>query len=167
MSKKDLSDDLEQLLGTGLFANVDANVTPSKDGYAVEFVFREKIWPQVQSFRVSGSSVLPREVELEVLDAAKNSQNCTVRVLAAAKNIVEGYYTSKGLTFRTISHFDGMENGDVVAHVIAHGHLQRLLHVLVGDRLRPTGAEHASHPAARRSNQVSPCNAFISPSGRR
>ena len=102
MSKKDLSDDLEQLLGTGLFANVDANVTPSKDGYAVEFVFREKIWPQVQSFRVSGSSVL-HEVELEVLDAAKNSQNCTVRVLAAAKNIVEGYYTSKGLTFGTIS----------------------------------------------------------------
>ena len=117
MSKKDLSDDLEQLLGTGLFANVDANVTPSKDGYAVEFVFREKIWPQVQTFRVSGSSVLPREVELEVLDAARNSQNCTVRVLAAAKNIVEGYYTSKGLTFGTISHFDGMENGDVVAHV--------------------------------------------------
>ena len=75
MSKKDLSDDLEQLLGTGLFANVDANVTPSKDGYAVEFVFREKIWPQVQTLRVSGSSVLPCQVELEVLDAARNSQN--------------------------------------------------------------------------------------------
>ena len=34
------------------------------------------------------------------------------------KNIIEGYYTSKGLTFATISHFDGMETGDVIAHVI-------------------------------------------------
>ena len=31
LSKKDLSDDLDQLLNTGLFANVDANVTPKKD----------------------------------------------------------------------------------------------------------------------------------------
>ena len=29
-----------------------------------------------------------------------------------------GYYTSKGLTFGTISHFDGMETGEVIAHVI-------------------------------------------------
>ena len=136
MSKKDLSDDLEQLLGTGLFANVDANVTPSKDGYAVEFVFREKIWPQVQTFRVSGSSVLPREVELEVLDAARNSQNCTVRVLAAAKNIVEGYYTSKGLTFGTISHFDRMENGDVVAHVI-EGEITKVQHCFLDENMQP------------------------------
>ena len=136
LSKKDLSDDLEQLLGTGLFANVDANVTPSKGGYAIEFVFREKIWPQVQSFRVSGSSVLPREVELEVLDAAQNCSNCTVRVLAAAKNIVEGYYTSKGLTFGTISHFDGMENGDIVAHVV-EGEITKVQHCFLDENMQP------------------------------
>jgi outer membrane protein assembly factor BamA len=90
----------------------------------------------VQTFRVSGSSVLPREVELEVLDAARNSQNCTVRVLAAAKNIVEGYYTSKGLTFGTISHFDGMENGDVVAHVI-EGEITKVQHCFLDENMQP------------------------------
>ena len=89
LSKKDLSDDLDQLLNTGLFANVDANVTPKKDGYAVEFVFREKIWPRVQTFRVAGATALPKHVELQVLEAAQKSQNCTVRVLATAKNIIE------------------------------------------------------------------------------
>ena len=90
----------------------------------------------MQTFRVSGSSVLPREVELEVLDAARNSQNCTVRVLAAAKNIVEGYYTSKGLTFGTISHFDGMENGDVVAHVI-EGEITKVQHCFLYENMQP------------------------------
>jgi len=146
LSKKDLSDDLEQLLNTGLFANVDANVTPKKEGYAVEFVFREKIWPQVQSFRVSGSSVLPKDVEQEVLVAARKSQNCTVRVLATAKNIIEGYYTSKGLTFGTISHFDGMENGEVIAHVV-EGEITRVQTVFVDDALQPIPANQGvTHP---------------------
>lgn len=146
LSKKDLSDDLEQLLNTGLFANVDANVTPKNEGYAVEFVFREKIWPQVQSFRVSGSSVLPKDVEQEVLNAARKSQNCTVRVLATAKNIIEGYYTSKGLTFGTISHFDGMENGEVIAHVV-EGEITRVQTVFVDDNLQPiSGNRGVTHP---------------------
>jgi len=146
LSKKDLSDDLEQLLNTGLFANVDANVTPKQDGYAVEFVFREKIWPQVQSFRVAGSTALPKDVEQEVLKAARKSQNCTVRVLATAKNIVEGYYTSKGLTFGTISHFDGMENGEVIAHVV-EGEITRVQAVFVDENLQPMpGNKGVTHP---------------------
>jgi IAP75 family protein translocase len=146
LSKKDLSDDLEQLLNTGLFANVDANVTPQKEGYAVEFVFREKIWPQLQSFRVSGSTVLPKEIEQEVLRAAQKNQNCTVRVLATAKNIIEGYYTSKGLTFGTISHFDGMENGEVIAHIV-EGEITRVQTVFVDESLQPLpGNKGATHP---------------------
>ena len=121
-------------------------MTPKKDGYAVEFVFREKIWPQVQSFRVSGSTILPKEVEQEVLDAARKNQNCTVRVLATAKNIVEGYYTTKGLTFGTISHFDGMENGEVIAHVV-EGEITRVQTVFVDDNLQPMpGNKGVTHP---------------------
>lgn len=146
LSKKDLSDDLEQLLNTGLFANVDANVTPKKDGYAVEFVFREKIWPRVQSFRVAGATALPKEVEAEVLNAAQKNQNCTVRVLATAKNIVESYYTSKGLTFGTISHFDGMENGEVIAHVV-EGEISRVQAVYLDDNMQPIpGNKGFTHP---------------------
>ena len=146
LSKKDLSDDLDQLLNTGLFANVDANVTPKKDGYAVEFVFREKIWPKVQTFRVAGATALPKEVETQVLQAAQKSQNCTVRVLATAKNIVESYYTSKGLTFGTISHFDGMENGEVIAHVV-EGEISRVQAVYLDDNMQViAGNKGFTHP---------------------
>lgn len=141
-----MSDDLDQLLNTGLFANVDANVTPKKDGYAVEFVFREKIWPKVQTFRVSGATALPKEVELQVLQAAHKSQNCTVRVLATAKNIIESYYTSKGLTFGTISHFDGMENGEVIAHVV-EGEISRVQAVYLDENMQvSSGNKGFTHP---------------------
>ena len=146
LSKKDLSDDLDQLLNTGLFANVDANVTPKKDGYAVEFVFREKIWPRVQTFRVAGATALPKHVELQVLEAAQKSQNCTVRVLATAKNIIESYYTSKGLTFGTISHFDGMENGEVIAHIV-EGEISRVQTVYLDENMQVTNGNRGfTHP---------------------
>ena len=90
--------------------------------------------------------MLPKEIEQEVLKAARKSQNCTVRVLATAKNIVEGYYTSKGLTFGTISHFDGMENGEVVAHVI-EGEITRVQSVFVDENLQPVpGNKGVTHP---------------------
>jgi hypothetical protein len=103
---------------TGLFQNVDANVQPTGKGYIVEFSFREKVWPGMVEFKVSGATVLPDDIEEQVLAEARKSKYTTVRVLAAAKNIIEGYYQEKGLTFGTISHFDGMETGKVLAHII-------------------------------------------------
>ena len=145
VSKDDLSADLEALLNTGLFANVDANVTPKgKDGYAVEFVFREKIWPGVQTFRVKGATALPAEIEKEVLTQVKKQSSCTVRTLATMKNVIEGYYTSKGLTFGTISHFDGMETGDVIAHVI-EGEITRVKAVFLDDQMQPVNRGR-THP---------------------
>ena len=49
---------------------------------------------------------------------------------------MEGYYTSKGLTFGTISHFDGMENGDVVAHVI-EGEITKVQHCFLDENMQP------------------------------
>ena len=41
---------------TGLFDNVDVKVKPMKKGKSqVRFVFREKVWPEMQSFRVAAS----------------------------------------------------------------------------------------------------------------
>lgn len=65
-----------------------------------------------------------------MLTEAKKSKYTTVRVLAAAKNIVEGYYQERGLTFGTISHFDGMETGQVVAYII-EGQITRVSLVYV------------------------------------
>ena len=93
-------------------------MTPSGKGYTVEFSFREKVWPPMMQFKVSGSTILPPTIEEEVLAEARKSKYTTVRVLAAAKNIVESYYQERGLTFGTISHFDGMETGQVLAHII-------------------------------------------------
>ncbi|KAK3264374.1 Protein toc75-3, chloroplastic [Cymbomonas tetramitiformis] len=118
VSRKELSEDLTSLLSTGLFQNVDANVQPTGKGYVVEFTFREKVWPGMVEFKISGATVLPEDVADEVLAEARKSKYTTVRVLAQAKNIIEGYYQEKGLSFGTISHFDGMETGSVIAHVI-------------------------------------------------
>lgn len=80
------------LCSTGLFQNVDANVQPTGKGYVVEFSFREKVWPGMVEFKVSGATVLPDDIEEQVLKEARKSKYTTVRVLAAAKNIIEGYY---------------------------------------------------------------------------
>ena len=77
---------------TGLFQNVDSNVQPTGKGYVVEFSFREKVWPGMVEFKVSGATVLPDDIEEQVLREARKSKYTTVRVLATAKNIIEGYY---------------------------------------------------------------------------
>ena len=41
---------------TGLFDNVDVKVTPTKKGKSqVRFIFKEKVWPELQSFQVAPS----------------------------------------------------------------------------------------------------------------
>ena len=45
---------------TGLFEGVDAKVKPMKKGKSqVRFLFKEKVWPEMQSFRVSPSGQPP------------------------------------------------------------------------------------------------------------
>ena len=89
---------------------------------------------------------LPKHAELQVLEAAQKSQNCTVRVLATAKNIIESYYTSKGLTFGTISHFDGMENGEVIAHIV-EGEISRVQTVYLDENMQVTNGNRGfTHP---------------------
>jgi len=124
---------------------VDANVSPgTAGGYAVEFAFREKVWPPMMAFKVTGSTILPPTVEEEVLVEARKSKYTTVRVLAAAKRIVESYYNEKGLSFGTISHFDGMETGQVLAHII-EGQISRvsLQYVQNDGTVQPRGATNS------------------------
>lgn len=149
VSRKQLSEDLTTLLSTGLFQNVDANVQPTGKGYIVEFSFREKVWPGMVEFKVSGATVLPDDIEEQVLREARKSKYTTVRVLATAKNIIEGYYQEKGLTFGTISHFDGMETGKVLAHVI-EGEITSVNCVYVDGNGNPVGSGSTNPRVVRR-----------------
>ena len=135
MSKDDLSADLEALLNTGLFANVDANVTPKgKDGYAVEFVFREKIWPGVQTFRVKGATALPAEIEKEVLTQVKK-QSSAVHPPLTVKNVIRGQPHLKGLTFNNLAL---RRDGDSDDHRARHrGRDPRVKAVFLDDQMQP------------------------------
>ena len=82
VTKQDLSDDLATLLNTGLFQNVDANVEPFGEGYKVCFKFREKIWPAMMSFQVTGATILPEWIDREVLKMAGRNNFTTVNTLA-------------------------------------------------------------------------------------
>lgn len=162
VSRRDLSDDLntllscafsrggfDELLGiivsgahvlrtgrrTGLFQNVDANVTPYRKGFIVEFVFTEKVWPKMESFKVTGATILPTSIADDVLREAQKDGVTTMRTLAAAKNIVENFYQERGITFGTVSHFDGMDSGNVIAHVI-EGQITRVNLVFTDDQGR-------------------------------
>ena len=50
---------------TGLFEGVDAKVKPMKKGMSqVRFIFKEKVWPEMQSFKVSPSGQPPPHMHL-------------------------------------------------------------------------------------------------------
>lgn len=132
VSRADLSSDLAVLLQTGLFQNVDADVTPLDKGYRVTFKFQEKIWPGMVSFQVDGATILPKEIPQEVLAEARTQPFTTVQTLAMAKNKVEDWYQERGFVFGTVSSFDGMETGRVIAHV-TEGKIRSIRNVFVDD----------------------------------
>ena len=120
-TRAELSQDIKQLYNTGLFESVNARVLPAKKGkFCVVFDFREKRYPEIKTFNVEGSNVLPKAVVGEVqqkLEAFKG-QAFTMETMAAIKNVIEGWYQARGFGLSYISHFTGMPTGDVVAHVV-------------------------------------------------
>jgi len=145
VSRADLSADLNVLLQTGLFQNVDADVQPLKAGYRVTFKFQEKIWPGMVSFQVDGATILPAEIPQEVLAEARSQPFTTVQTLAMAKNKVEDWYQERGFVFGTVSSFDGMETGRVIAHV-TEGHIKSIRNVFVDETGENTSDEGHTRP---------------------
>lgn len=84
----------------------------AKKGYRINFQFEEKVWPAIVSFQLSGAELVPREITKEVMNEVSKYRNCTVNVLARAKQIIEDWYHERGFVFSTVTHFDGMETGD-------------------------------------------------------
>lgn len=120
-TRAELSQDIKQLYSTGLFESVNARVLPGKKGkFNVVFDFVEKLYPEIQSFKVEGTRVLPPSVVSSVHSRLKDfkGQPFTMQTMAAIKNIVEGWYQSRGFGLSYISHFTGMPTGEIVAHVV-------------------------------------------------
>lgn len=120
-SRAELSQDIKQLYNTGLFESVNAKVLPEKKGkFSVVFDFVEKRYPEIKTFAVEGAKVLPKAIVDETnakLDAYKG-QAFTMETMAAIKNVIEGWYQTRGFGLSYISHFTGMPTGNVVAHII-------------------------------------------------
>jgi hypothetical protein len=79
---------------SGLYNKVDARVTPGKKGKCkLTFHFREKMWPELKSFRVKGASLIPRDQVDKVMKTRETGPTST-KTLAAIKDIVEGWCDS-------------------------------------------------------------------------
>ena len=64
---------------------------PGKKGKCkLVFVFKEKIWPEMQSFDVAGASLIPKEQVAKVMSTHEKGPT-SVKTLAAIKNVVEGW----------------------------------------------------------------------------
>lgn len=146
-TRAELSEDLKTLLQTGLFDNVDVKVKPMKKGKSqVRFVFREKVWPEMQSFRVAASGgkgelLIPKEEVAKVLKQ-KTLGPTGMKGLAAIKNIVEKWYHDHGFVFAYIRDFEGMDSGRITANIV-EGKVNRVNVVYVDDNGNPkkTGGE--------------------------
>lgn len=137
-SRADVSEDLRTLFQTGLFNDVDARVEPlkgKKGKCKLTFVFKEKIWPEMTSFQVRGAKLLPGVVPPRVMEGHEPGPT-TVQTLAHIKNIVEGWYADRGYVFGYISHFDGMETGNIIANVV-EGRVSSVQVVRVDDQGNP------------------------------
>jgi len=76
---------------SGLFHNVDARVIPGKKGKCqLMFIFKQKIWPEMTSFDVTGSTMVPPDQVAKVMGNHKGGPT-TVQTLADIKNVIEGW----------------------------------------------------------------------------
>ena len=79
---------------SGLFHNVDARVIPGKKGKCqLMFIFKQKIWPEMTSFDVTGSTMVPPDQVAKVMANHKGGPT-TVQTLADIKNVIEGWCAS-------------------------------------------------------------------------
>ncbi|BDA41547.1 Protein TOC75, chloroplastic [Coccomyxa sp. Obi] len=144
-SRSELSQDLRTLLQSGLFANVDARVQHKGKGkYTLEFTFSENLWQPIKSFKVApaanskkGSLLIPEDEVARVMkEVAVQPGPTGLQKLAGIKNIVEGWYQKRGFVFGYISHYEGMETGDIVARVV-EGRVNKVNVVQVDDEGNP------------------------------
>lgn len=67
---------------TGLFDNVDARVLPMRKGKSlVRFVFKEKMWPEMQSFKVTCICQLQLQTESCGVPMSSFPTQCSVCML--------------------------------------------------------------------------------------
>lgn len=108
------------LYATGLFERVNAKVLPSKSKqFKIVYDFIEKKYPKLLTFDVEGAKVIPPEEVTALKRRLRDLKDepFSMRTMALIKSAVEGWYQSRGYGLSYISHFTGMNTGNVVAHV--------------------------------------------------
>eukprot|EP00747_Dinoflagellata_sp_TGD_P153566 gnl/TRDRNA2_/TRDRNA2_177408_c0_seq2.p1 gnl/TRDRNA2_/TRDRNA2_177408_c0~~gnl/TRDRNA2_/TRDRNA2_177408_c0_seq2.p1 ORF type:complete len:657 (-),score=-24.94 gnl/TRDRNA2_/TRDRNA2_177408_c0_seq2:482-2452(-) len=139
----ELSDDLEALRQTELFESVAADVHPVKlkgknNPVRIIFKFATREYPQMDSFRIEGSTILPESISEKVMTEYKKRGGGKVDMSTRylIKNIIDGFYQERGYSF-IITSFDGWEGGHPVAN-IAEGRVGSVKVVPVDDIGNPT-----------------------------
>ena len=70
---------------------------PGKKGKCqLQFIFKQKIWPEMTSFDVTGTTLVPPEQVAKVMANHKGGPT-TVQTLADIKNVIEGWCANLSL----------------------------------------------------------------------
>ena len=73
---------------------------PGKKGKCqLQFIFKQKIWPEMTSFDVTGTTLVPPEQVAKVMANHKGGPT-TVQTLADIKNVIEGWCADLRRSFR-------------------------------------------------------------------
>ncbi|KAK2079279.1 hypothetical protein QBZ16_002970 [Prototheca wickerhamii] len=142
-SRKELAQDIKSLYATGLFERVNAKVLPAASSsgkqFKIVYDFAEKRYPKLQSFEVEGARVIP-PAEIAALKKrlrALRDEPFSMKTMALIKTAIEGWYQARGYGLSYISHFTGMNTGQVVAHV-NEGKTAKIRVVWMDDKGQPT-----------------------------
>lgn len=142
-SRKELAQDIKSLYATGLFERVNAKVLPAASSsgkqFKIVYDFAEKRYPKLQSFEVEGARVIP-PAEIAALKKrlrALRDEPFSMKTMALIKTAIEGWYQARGYGLSYISHFTGMNTGQVVAHV-NEGKTAKIRVVWMDEKGQPT-----------------------------
>jgi outer membrane protein assembly factor BamA len=112
--KKTLKGDIDRIMQTGLFENVNVRVVPVGPNEAeVTYDLKERKLSPVYSVSVSGTTILPEDVVNDVRAKFSAVPSLTPALLGWARNRIDGWYRERGLAFGCVSHFEGVESGAI------------------------------------------------------
>lgn len=112
--KKILKEDIDKIMQTGLFENVNVRVIPVGPNEArVTYELQERQLSPVYSVTVAGTTILPDDIVENINKKFREVPALTPALLGWARNSIDGWYRERGLAFGCVSHFEGVESGAV------------------------------------------------------
>lgn len=114
VDKKCLKDDIDRIMQTGLFENVNVRVVPVGPNEAkITYELQERQLSPVYSVTVAGTTILPEDIVDNINKKFRGVPALTPALLGWARNRIDGWYRERGLAFGCVSHFEGVESGAI------------------------------------------------------